>query len=59
MNGGGGGLNGGVVYNFYYMGSIIKMIEYLPLVTVVGTMIYAVIHDAYIEFSEATSGGWL
>lgn len=44
------------MYNFYYMGSIIKMIEYLPLVTVVGTMIYAVIHDVYIEFSEVTSG---
>jgi len=33
------------------------MIEYLPLMTVVGTMLYAVIHDIYIELSEATSGG--
>ncbi len=33
------------------------MIEYLPLVTVAGTMIYAVIHDIYVEFSEVTSGG--
>lgn len=31
------------------------MIEYLPLVTVVGTIIYAAIHEIYIEFSEATS----
>lgn len=36
------------------------MIEYLPLVTVAGTMVYAVIHDIYVELSEATSGaaGW-
>jgi hypothetical protein len=31
------------------------MIEYLPLVTVVGTMIYAVIHDIYAEISEVYS----
>ncbi len=31
------------------------MIEYLPLVTVVGTMIYIAIHDIYVGFSEATS----
>jgi hypothetical protein len=31
------------------------MIEYLPLVTVAGTMVYAVIHDIYVEFSEVTS----
>ena len=36
------------------------MIEYLPLVTVAGTMVYAVIHDIYVGFSEAMSGaaGW-
>jgi hypothetical protein len=36
------------------------MIEYLPLVTVAGTMVYAVIHDIYVELSEVASGavGW-
>jgi len=43
------------VYNFYYMGSIIKMIEYLPLVTVTGTIIYAVINDIYAEVRELYS----
>jgi hypothetical protein len=32
------------------------MIEYLPLVAVAGTMIYAAIQDIYIEFSEVASG---
>ena len=40
---------------FYYIVSIIKMIEYLPLVTVAGTIIYAVIHDIYVELSEVAS----
>jgi hypothetical protein len=44
-----------IIYIFYYIVSIIKMIEYLPLVTVAGTMIYAVIHDMYVEFSEVAS----
>jgi hypothetical protein len=49
------GARGELSIFFYYIVSIIKMIEYLPLVAVAGTMIYAVIHDIYIEFSEATS----
>jgi len=44
-----------IIYIFYYIVSIIKMIEYLPLVTVAGTMIYAVIHDIYVELSEVAS----
>ena len=40
------------VYNFYYIGSIIKMIEYLPLMTVVGTMIYIILDDIYIELKR-------
>lgn len=31
------------------------MIEYLPLVTVAGTMIYAMIDDIYAEISELYS----